>query len=53
MVKSKSLRRFLAVLSIVGISLSAVGCANNSKESGSETPNSSVEASNFKTVEFV
>ena len=53
MVKSKSLRRFLAVLSIVGISLSAVGCSNNSKESGSETPNSSVEASNFKTVEFV
>lgn len=53
MVKSKSLRRFLAVLSIVGISLSAVGCSNNSNESGSETPNSSVEESNFEAVEFV
>ena len=46
MVKSKSLRRFLAVLSIVGISLSAVGCANNSKgEVGKlKLPNSSVRS---------
>lgn len=52
MVKNKSLKRFLAILTITGLSLSVVGCSNNSTDK-SETPNSSVEASNFETIEFV
>ena len=53
MVKSKSLRRFLVILSILGISISAVGCSNTSKESTSETSSQSVESSNFEPVEFI
>ncbi|WP_195251562.1 ABC transporter substrate-binding protein [Romboutsia sp. 1001713B170207_170306_H8] len=52
MVKNKSLKRFLAILTITGLSLSVVGCSNNSNNK-SETPASSVEASNFETIEFV
>lgn len=50
MVKSKSLKRFLVAISIVGLTLSAVGCsASNNKSKTSETK---VEASNFSPIEF-
>lgn len=51
MIKSISLKKFLIVLSIVGLSLSVVACSNNKSENKlSETK---VESSNFKPVEFV
>ena len=51
MVKSKSLKKFLVAISIMGLTLSVVGCSssNNSKDETSETK---VEASNFTPVEF-
>ena len=51
MVKSKSLKRFIAIMAIAGISLSVVGCSSNDKKEG-ETPETKVEASNFEVVEF-
>ncbi|RDY29239.1 iron ABC transporter substrate-binding protein [Romboutsia weinsteinii] len=53
MIKSKSLKRFLIVLGIAGLSLAAVGCSNDSKGDSSETPKSAVEESNFEAVKFV
>jgi len=50
MVKSKSLKRFLVVISIIGLTLSAVGCSSSNKQS--ETTETKVEASNFSPVEF-
>jgi len=50
MVKSKSLKRFLVAISIIGLTLSAVGCSSNNKES--EITETKVEASNFSPVEF-
>lgn len=52
MVKSKSLKRFLVVLAIAGLTLSAVGCSSNQKTKD-EGSNTKVEASNFKPVEYV
>ena len=51
MIKSYSLKRFLIILSIAGLTLSAVGCSstNNSKD---EAPEAKVEESNFIPVEF-
>ena len=50
MVKSKSLKRFLVAISIIGLTLSSVGCSSsNTKSKISETK---VEASNFTPVEF-
>ena len=50
MVKSKSLKRFLVAISIIGLTLSSVGCSSsNNKRETSET---NVEASNFTPVEF-
>ena len=51
MIKSKSLRRFLAVLMVAGISLSVVGCSSDKKET-SQTPETQVAESNFTPVEF-
>lgn len=51
MIKSKSLKRFLVVLAIAGLTLSAVGCSSNKEKD--EAPETKVEASNFKAVEFV
>ena len=50
MLKSKSLRRVLALLSIVGVTLSFVGCSNDNQKS--ETTKTKAEASNFEPVEF-
>lgn len=51
MIKSKSLKRFLVVLAIAGLTLSAVGCSSNKSES--KSPETKVESSNFTPVEFV
>lgn len=51
MIKSKSLKRFLVVLAIAGLTLSAVGCSSSKPES--KAPETKVESSNFKPVEFV
>ncbi|MGX4598720.1 ABC transporter substrate-binding protein [Faecalimicrobium sp. JNUCC 81] len=51
MIKSKSLKRFLVVLAIAGLTLSAVGCSSSKPES--KSPETKVESSNFKPVEFV
>ncbi len=52
MVKSKSLKRFLVVLAIAGLTLNVVGCSSKNKENN-DKPQTKVEASNFKPVEFV
>ena len=51
MIKSYSLKRFLIILSITGLTLSVVGCSssNDSKYESSETK---VEETNFTPVEF-
>lgn len=51
MIKNKSLRRFLVVLAISGLTLSVVGCS--SKDVENKSPETKVESSNFKPVEFV
>lgn len=52
MIKSKSLKKFIALMAIAGLTLSVVGCSsNNNKESKSS--DTKVESSNFKTVEYV
>ncbi|MFR9071519.1 MAG: iron ABC transporter substrate-binding protein, partial [Paraclostridium sp.] len=52
MIKSKSLKKFVALMAIAGLTLSVVGCSNNKKEEGKESK-SKVESSNFETVEYV
>lgn len=50
MVKSKSLKRVLAVVSVISLTLGAVGCSsNNNKTESTETK---VESSNFEKVEY-
>lgn len=51
MIKSYSLKRFLVVLSIVGLTISIVGCSSSSdnKDKVSETK---IEETNFTPVEF-
>ena len=51
MVKSKSLRRFLVVISIIGLTLSSVGCSS-SNTSNDKLNETNVEASSFSPVEF-
>ena len=51
MIKSYSLKRFLAVLSIVGLTISIVGCSS-SNESRNEVSKSNVEETKFIPVEF-
>lgn len=51
MIKSYSLKRFLAVLSIVGLTISIVGCSS-SNESRNEVSKSNVEEAKFIPVEF-
>lgn len=50
MVKSKSLKRVLAVVSVISLTLGAVGCSSNNKKT--ETPETKVESSNFEKVEY-
>ena len=50
MVKSKSLKRFLVAISIIGLTLNSVGCSSSNNKS--ETSETKVEASNFTPVEF-
>lgn len=52
MVKSKSLKKFIALMAIVGLTPSVVGCASEKKEED-KTSNSKVESSNFENVEYV
>ncbi|KAA0955943.1 ABC transporter substrate-binding protein [Sporosarcina sp. ANT_H38] len=51
MIKSRSLNRLLTVISIVGLSLSIVGCSAKDDKKD-EKPETKTEASNFKPVEF-
>nr|WP_317332318.1 ABC transporter substrate-binding protein [uncultured Romboutsia sp.] len=51
MIKSYSLKRFLIILSISGLTISAVGCSS-SNDSKDEVPETKVEESNFKPLEF-
>lgn len=50
MVKSKSLKRVLAVVSVISLTLGAVGCSSNNNKT--ETPETKVESSNFEKVEY-
>lgn len=49
MVKSKSLKRVLVVISVIGLTLGAVGCSSSKK---TESPEAKVESSNFEKVEY-
>ena len=49
MVKSKSLNRVLVVISVIGLTLGAVGCSSSKK---TESPEAKVESSNFEKVEY-
>ena len=51
MVKSKSLKRTIIALSIVGISIGSVGCSS-SNDKKNETTQNKVENTNFSPVEF-
>ncbi|MGL6106448.1 ABC transporter substrate-binding protein [Romboutsia sp.] len=51
--KSLSLRRFLIVLAIAGISLSVVGCSSKEDNKDNAKPETKIESSNFKPVQFV
>ncbi|RDY24908.1 iron ABC transporter substrate-binding protein [Romboutsia maritimum] len=53
MIKSRSLRRFLVVLTIAGLSLSVVGCSGKASQEGSEKPAAAVESTKFEPVKFV
>lgn len=50
MVKSKSLKRVLAVVSVISLTLGTVGCSSNNNKT--ETPETKVESSNFEKVEY-
>lgn len=50
--KSKSFKRFLVAISIIGISINMVACSNT-KNIDTSSKNSSIESSNFTPVEFV
>ncbi|MEW9077349.1 ABC transporter substrate-binding protein [Terrisporobacter glycolicus] len=49
MVKSKSLKRVLVVISVIGLTLGAVECSSSKK---TESPEAKVESSNFEKVEY-
>lgn len=49
MVKSKSLNRVLVVISVIGLTLGAVGCSSSKK---TESLEAKVESSNFEKVEY-
>ena len=51
MIKSSSLKRFLVAISIMGLTLSVVGCSS-SNENKDKVSESKVEQSNFTPVEF-
>ena len=51
MVKSSSFKRFLVAISIMGLTLSVVGCSS-SNENKDKVSESNVEQSNFTPVEF-
>ncbi|MGL4913559.1 MAG: ABC transporter substrate-binding protein [Romboutsia sp.] len=51
MIKNRSLKRFLVVLAIAGLTLNVVGCSSDAPKE--ESPETKVEASNFTPVEFV
>lgn len=50
--KSKSLKRFLMAISIIGLSINMVACSNT-KNTNTNSTNSVIETSNFTPVEFV
>ncbi|WP_305305675.1 ABC transporter substrate-binding protein [Romboutsia ilealis] len=51
MIKSYSLKRFLVVLSIVGLTISIVGCSSSS-DNKDEVSETKIEETNFTPVEF-
>lgn len=51
MIKSDSLKRFLIILSIAGLTLSGVGCSS-SNDSKNEVSEAKIEETNFTPVEF-
>ncbi|WP_296645433.1 ABC transporter substrate-binding protein [Romboutsia sp. 13368] len=51
MIKSLSLKKFLAAISIMGLTLSVVGCSS-SNESKDDVSENKIEQSNFTPVEF-
>lgn len=53
MIKSYSLKRFLIILSIAGLSLNVVGCSNTKEDINSSNKETTIEVSNFEPVEFV
>lgn len=53
MVKSKSLKKFITLMAIAGLTLSVVGCASEEKKEEAKTSNTKVESSNFEKVEYV
>ena len=52
MVKSKGLKKVIALMTIAGITIGVVGCSTNAQKENKAT-DSKVETSNFKTVEYV
>ena len=52
MIKSSSLKRFLVAISIMGLTLSVVGCSS-SNENKDEVTENKIEQSNFTPVEFI
>lgn len=52
MIKSSSLKKFLLAISIMGLTLSIMGCSS-SNENKDEVSESKVEQSNFTPVEFI
>ncbi|MEG2789179.1 MAG: ABC transporter substrate-binding protein [Romboutsia sp.] len=52
MVKSESLKKFVALMAIAGLTLSVVGCSSSDKKEAKE-PETKVESSNFEKVEYV
>ena len=51
MIKSSSLKRFLVAISIMGLTLSVVGCSS-SNENNDEVTENKYEQCNFTPVEF-
>ncbi|MGL5756060.1 MAG: ABC transporter substrate-binding protein [Paraclostridium sp.] len=52
MVKSKSLKKFVALMAIAGLTLSVVGCSSSDKKEA-KASETKVESSNFEKVEYV
>ncbi len=53
MIKNKSLRRFLSILAISGLTLSVVGCTSSKEDPKGKNTNTKVEQNNFEPVKFV